>query len=84
MDTAQVVARFEAEPRALALMDHPGITKVLEAGATSQGRPYFAMEYVAGEPITTYCDRHRLSISKRNVGYVARLPADVPSPTPGP
>ena len=66
MDSKQVIARFEAERQALALMDHPNIARVFDAGATPQGRPYFAMEYVRGEPITTYCDRNRL-------GTVARL-----------
>ena len=65
MDTRQVVARFEAERQALALMDHPTIAKVLDAGATAQGRPYFVMEYVQGEPITAYCDRHRLATAER-------------------
>ncbi len=65
MDTKQVIARFEAERQALALMDHPAIAKVYEAGETPRGLPYFAMEYVAGEPITLYCDRHRLSMPER-------------------
>lgn len=65
MDTAQVVARFEAERQALALMAHPGIAQVFDAGATPQGRPYFAMEYVHGEAITTYCNRQRLSTQAR-------------------
>jgi serine/threonine protein kinase len=56
MDTREVVARFESERQALALMDHPAIAKVFEAGSTPTGRPYFAMEYVAGMPITSYCD----------------------------
>ncbi len=56
MDTRQVVARFEAERQALALMDHPNIARVLDAGATSAGRPYFAMELVKGIPIQQYCD----------------------------
>src|SRR4051812_786051 len=60
MDTKAVIARFEAERQALALMDHPCVARVYEAGANSQGRPYFAMEHVAGEPINTYCDRHNL------------------------
>jgi len=55
MDSEQVVARFEAERQALALMDHPAIATVFDGGTTPQGRPYFAMEYVKGEPITTYC-----------------------------
>jgi serine/threonine protein kinase/tetratricopeptide (TPR) repeat protein len=67
MDTQQVMTRFEAERQALALMDHPVIAKVLDAGATAQGRPYFVMEYVKGEPITTYCDRQRLSTPERLV-----------------
>jgi eukaryotic-like serine/threonine-protein kinase len=61
MDTAHVIVRFEAERQALALMSHPAIAQVIDAGATSEGRPYFAMEYVPGEPITAYCNRHRLS-----------------------
>jgi non-specific serine/threonine protein kinase/serine/threonine-protein kinase len=65
MDSAQVVARFEAERQALALMDHPAIARVFDAGTTPQGRPYFAMEYVKGEPITAYCDRHRLTTPER-------------------
>ncbi len=56
MDTAVVVARFEAERQALAMMDHPAIARVFDAGATPEGRPYFVMEYIKGEPITTYCD----------------------------
>jgi serine/threonine protein kinase/Tfp pilus assembly protein PilF len=60
-----VVARFESERQALALMDHPGIAKVFEAGATPQGRPYFAMEYVTGMPITDYCDKHKLTTRQR-------------------
>src|SRR5207302_1920959 len=59
MDTAQVVARFEAERQALALMSHPAIAQVFDGGVTPQGRPFFAMEYVRGEPITTYCNRVR-------------------------
>lgn len=65
MDSAQVVARFEAERQALALMDHPTIATVFDGGTTPQGRPYFAMEYVKGEPITVYCDRHLLSTRER-------------------
>ncbi|MBN2507074.1 MAG: protein kinase [Verrucomicrobia bacterium] len=61
MDTRQVVARFEAERQALALMEHPNIAKVLEAGATEAGRPYFVMELVRGVPITHYCKQHQLS-----------------------
>jgi non-specific serine/threonine protein kinase/serine/threonine-protein kinase len=65
MDTAQVVTRFEAERQALALMDHPAIATVYDGGSTPEGRPYFAMEYVKGEPITTYCDRQRLTTQDR-------------------
>ncbi|MGB7159640.1 MAG: serine/threonine-protein kinase, partial [Tepidisphaeraceae bacterium] len=60
MDTKQVIARFEAERQALALMDHPNIAKVHDAGVTDAGRPYFVMELVKGTPITKYCDEHRL------------------------
>jgi eukaryotic-like serine/threonine-protein kinase len=65
MDTRQVVARFEAERQALAMMDHSGIAKVLDAGTTEQGRPYFVMELVHGTRITDYCDQHRLSTRER-------------------
>jgi WD40 repeat protein len=65
MDTQQVVARFEAERQALALMDHPNIAKVLDGGATDTGRPFFVMELVQGVPITEFCDKSRLSAEKR-------------------
>jgi len=65
MDTRQVVARFEAERQALAMMDHPNIAKVLDAGATDTGRPYFVMELVRGVPITAYCDQNNLSTTHR-------------------
>lgn len=65
MDTKQVIARFEAERQALALMDHPNIARVFDAGATDQGRPFFVMELVRGEPITKYCDHARLSVPQR-------------------
>ncbi len=65
MDTRQVVARFEAERQTLALMDHPSIAKVFDAGETPQGRPYFVMEFVQGVPITDYCDRQRLANRER-------------------
>jgi serine/threonine protein kinase len=65
MDSAQVIARFEAERQALALMDHPNIAKVFDAGTTSGGRPYFVMELVKGIPITHYCDEQRLSPRER-------------------
>ncbi len=65
MDTKQVIARFSAERQALALMDHPNIAKVLDAGATHTGRPYFVMELVKGIPITEYCDQHSTSLNDR-------------------
>jgi serine/threonine protein kinase/Flp pilus assembly protein TadD len=65
MDTRQVIARFEAERQALAMMDHPNIARVHDGGATESGRPYFVMELVRGIPITDYCDRERLSIPER-------------------
>ena len=65
MDTKAVLARFEAERQALAMMDHSHIAKVLEAGITPKGRPYFAMEYVKGVPITRYCDENKLSLEDR-------------------
>jgi eukaryotic-like serine/threonine-protein kinase len=65
MDTREVVARFESERQALALMDHPAIAKVFDAGSTPDGRPYFAMEYVRGIPITAYCDKHKLTTRQR-------------------
>ncbi|MFC1573008.1 tetratricopeptide repeat protein [Candidatus Eisenbacteria bacterium] len=65
MDTKQVVVRFESERQALALMDHPAIAKVFDAGTTPEGRPYFAMEYVKGVPITEYCDTRRLGTRER-------------------
>jgi len=65
MDTKNVIARFEAERQALALMDHPNIAKVLDAGATETGRPYFVMELVGGVKITTYCDEHHLEARPR-------------------
>ena len=65
MDTREVVARFESERHALALMDHPAIAKVFDAGSTAQGRPFFVMEYVVGMPITDYCDKHKLTTRER-------------------
>ncbi len=65
MDSAAVLARFEAERQALAVMDHPCIAKVLDAGMTDLGRPYFAMELVRGEPITDFCDRNRIALKDR-------------------
>jgi serine/threonine protein kinase len=65
MDSRQVIARFEAERQALALMDHPNIARVLDAGATGAGRPYFVMDLVRGVPITRYCDEHHLTPRQR-------------------
>ena len=65
MDTKEVIARFEAERQALALMDHPNIAKVLDGGATETGRPYFVMELVRGIKITEFCDQHRLPTRER-------------------
>ena len=65
MDTGQVVARFEAERQALALMDHPNIAAVFDAGATDSGRPFFVMELIKGIPITEYCDQAQLSPRER-------------------
>ncbi len=65
MDSRSVLARFEAERQALALMDHPNIAKVLDGGLTESGRPFFVMEYVKGVPITEYCDATRLSVEER-------------------
>jgi serine/threonine protein kinase/Flp pilus assembly protein TadD len=65
MDTRQVIARFEAERQALAMMDHPNIAKVFNAGTTYSGRPYFVMELVRGIPITKYCDEHQLTLKQR-------------------
>ena len=65
MDTQQVIARFEAERQALAMMNHPGVAKVFDAAITASGRSYFVMEHVPGEPITEYCDRHRLTTQHR-------------------
>ena len=65
MDTRQVIARFEAERQALAMMDHPNIAKVLDAGATESGRPYFVMDLVNGLPVTTYCDEQHLTPKER-------------------
>lgn len=65
MDTREVIARFESERQALALMDHPNIAKVLDAGATDSGRPYFAMELVKGVPITEFCDKNHMPAKQR-------------------
>src|SRR5262249_7210977 len=65
LDTCQVIARFEAERQALALMEHPNIARVVDGGETDTGRPYFVMELVKGVPITVYCDQNRLSLRER-------------------
>ncbi len=65
MDSKRVIARFEAERQALALLDHPNIAHVHDAGTTEAGRPYFVMEFVKGLSITEYCDHHKLSIEDR-------------------
>jgi tetratricopeptide (TPR) repeat protein/tRNA A-37 threonylcarbamoyl transferase component Bud32 len=65
MDSKRIIARFEAERQALAILDHPNIAHVYDAGTTEAGRPYFVMEYVKGLPITEHCDRHKLSIEDR-------------------
>src|SRR5271154_332894 len=65
MDTSQVLARFANERQALAMMDHPNIARIFDAGATAKGRPYFVMEYIEGLPITQYCDRNRIAIGQR-------------------
>lgn len=71
MDTKQVIARFEAERQALALMEHPNIAKVLDAGATESGRPYFVMELVKGISITEYCDKNKLNTQERLELYIS-------------
>ena len=76
LDTAEVIARFAAERQALAVMDHPHIAHVYDAGATSDGRPYFVMEYVAGLPITEFADAHRLS-TRRRVELVTQVCAAI-------
>jgi serine/threonine protein kinase/Tfp pilus assembly protein PilF len=70
MDSRQVIARFEAERQALAILDHPHIARVYDAGTTEAGRPYFVMEYVPGKPITQFCDDNRLSIHERLLLFV--------------
>src|SRR5690606_23076626 len=70
MDTHEVVARFELERQALAVMDHPNIAKVLDAGATEDRRPYFVMELARGIPLTEYCDVHKLSTRDRILLFI--------------
>ena len=70
MDSRQVLARFDAERQALAMMDHPNIAKVFDGGMTEQERPYFVMEYVKGVPFTEYCDKARLSLKERLILFI--------------
>ena len=65
MHTKEVLAPFDAERQALAVMDHPSVARVFDGGISEDGRPYFVMEYVAGEPITKYCDSRRLPLRRR-------------------
>jgi serine/threonine protein kinase/tetratricopeptide (TPR) repeat protein len=65
MDTVQVLARFENERQSLAIMEHPNIAQIFDAGATTKGRPYFVMEYIEGAPVTQYCDRARMTTKER-------------------
>ena len=71
MDTVQVLARFDNERQALAVMDHPNIARIFDAGATTTGRPYFVMEYIEGSPITQYCDRERMITRERLALFLA-------------
>ena len=71
MDTAQVLARFNNERQALAMMDHLNIAQIFDAGATAKGRPYFVMEYIEGAPITQYCDSKRITIKARLALFLA-------------
>ncbi len=71
MDTAQVLARFNNERQALAMMDHPNIAQIFDAGATTKGRPYFVMEYIEGASITEYCDRKRMTTKERLALFLA-------------
>src|SRR6202042_991699 len=70
MDTRQVISRFESERQALAVMNHPNIARVLDAGATASGLPYFAMELVKGIPITQYRDAKRLTVRERLILFI--------------
>jgi serine/threonine protein kinase/tetratricopeptide (TPR) repeat protein len=71
MDTSQVLARFASERQSLAMMDHPNIARIFDAGATSRGRPYFVMEYIQGVAITQYCDRKRMTTRERLALFLA-------------
>ena len=83
MDTRSVLARFEAERQALAVMDHPNIAKVLDAGTTPDGRPYFVMELVKGTPITEFCDARKLTPARAAGAVRAGLPGDPARPPEG-
>lgn len=65
MDSRQVLARFDAERQALAVMVHPHIARVFDGGVTERGRPFFAMEYIKGVPLTEYCDKAQLNLLRR-------------------
>jgi serine/threonine protein kinase len=71
MDTSEVLARFSNERQALAMMDHPNVARIFDAGATPKGRPYFVMEYIEGAPITQYCDRRRMPTAERLALFLA-------------
>ena len=83
MDTRSVIARFEAERQALAMMDHPNIARVLDAGATETGRPYFVMELVRGIKITDYCDQNQLDTTQRLALVYPGLPRGPTRPSKG-
>ena len=83
MDSRAVLARFDAERQALALMDHPNIARVYDGGTTAAGQPFFVMELVSGEPITEYCDRKRLPVRARLELFVAGLPGRAARPPEG-
>ena len=83
MDSRQVIARFEAERQALAMMDHPNIARVLDAGTTESGRPYFVMELVHGVPITQFCDDNKLTPRERLELFVPGLPGHPACPSEG-
>ena len=80
MDSSAVIARFEAEREALSLMDHPNVARVLDAGTTEQGHPYFVMELICGVPITEYCDTNKLSVPERLDLVHAGLPSSAARP----
>ena len=82
MDSRAVLARFDAERQALALMDHPNIARVYDGGVTGAGQPFFVMEFVRGVPITAYCDRERFSIDARGSGCSSPVCQAVTGSTP--